>query len=285
MFKDTLFPAKITIRLNDALLDLSRPIVMGILNITPDSFFAGSRVFSPQQVVDRAAEMLQQGATILDMGAMSTRPGADAISLAEETDRLIPAIEAVHKAFPNAFLSADTYRASLAKAAVQAGASIINDVSGGSLDEHMFSTVASLNVPYILMHMRGKPANMQQNTQYDNLVANLMQELLNKANTLHRMGVSDIILDPGFGFAKTIEQNFTLLHQLHDLATLGYPVLAGLSRKSMIYKSLNCTADDALNGTTVLNTIALSRGARILRVHDVKPAVEAIQLWEKTVYA
>lgn len=258
---------------------------MGILNITPDSFYAGSRVITTQEVVDRAGKMLADGAFILDMGAMSTRPGAEAISANEEIDRLLPAMEAVHQAFPLAYLSADTYRADVAKLAAASGAAMINDVSGGALDEDMFSTMAQLKLPYVLMHMRGTPATMQQHASYENLMVELMQELHNKLNQLHQLGVTDLILDPGFGFAKTNEHNFKLLHQLNELCALGYPVLVGFSRKSMIYKSLKSTPEEALNGTTVLNTIALSQGARILRVHDVQPAVEAIQLWEKTIYA
>ncbi len=225
--------------------------------------------------------MLAEGATFLDLGAYSTRPGAVDISEQEEIDRLLPAVESLRKELPEALLSIDTFRSKVAEQALFAGANIINDVSGGSLDANMFETVARFKAPYVLMHMRGNPQTMQQHTHYNELVPEIIAELLNKARELHQLGVTDVILDPGFGFAKTIDQNFELLRQLDQLVLYGYPVLAGLSRKSMIYRTLKGTADTAQNGTTVLNTVALSKGARILRVHDVKPAAEAIQLWKK----
>lgn len=286
MVKDnSLFPLKSTLNAGGRCIDLSEPLVMGILNLTPDSFFAGSRLLAGEvdaqdRALERAAQQLEEGAAIIDLGAYSTRPGAAEISAAEEADRLLPVLEAVHKSFPEALLSVDTFRASVAEQAVAAGAHLINDVSGGNLDPDMFATVARLQVPYILMHMRGTPATMQSLTQYDDLLSEVTGELLRKAKQLERLGVKDILLDPGFGFAKTIDQNYALLRQLDTLVAYGYPVLVGLSRKSMIYKRLNTTPAEALNGTTVLNTLALSKGARILRVHDVKEAVETIKLYQ-----
>jgi len=283
MLKDTLFPTKITLNCQGKCIELSEPVVMGILNLTPDSFYGGSRQWqkSADELLDSAANMLKEGALFLDLGAYSTRPGADHISVEEEIDRLLPVVESLSKHLPNALLSVDTFRSQVAEKAILAGAHLINDVSGGTLDAQMFATVAKHKMPYVLMHMRATPQTMQQQTQYDNLVPDVMAELLNKARLLHEMGVADVILDPGFGFAKTIDQNFALLRQLDQLVLYGYPVLVGLSRKSMVYRTLKGTAETALNGTTVLNTIALSKGARILRVHDVKPAAEAIQLWKK----
>lgn len=286
MVKDnSLFPLKLTLNAGGRCIDLSEPLVMGILNLTPDSFYAGSRLLAGEadaqdRALERAAQQLEEGAAILDLGAYSTRPGAAEISAAEEADRLLPVLEAVHKAFPEALLSVDTFHASVAEQAVAAGAHLINDVSGGNLDPDMFATVARLQVPYILMHMRGTPATMQSLTQYDDLLSEVTGELLRKAKQLERLGVKDILLDPGFGFANTIDQNYALLRQLDTLVAYGYPVLVGLSRKSMIYKRLNTTPAEALNGTTVLNTLALSKGARILRVHDVKEAVETIKLYQ-----
>ncbi len=286
MLKDTRFPAKITINCQGRLLSLAEPRVMGILNLTPDSFYAGSRMLASgllhtDALLDKAGAMLRDGAAILDLGAYSTRPGAAEISEQEEIDRLVPAIEAIRKAFPEAFLSADTFRSGVARAAVAAGANLINDVGGGTLDDQIFAAVADLQVPYILMHMRGTPATMQAHTHYDNLLAEIAAHLLNRAHALHQLGVKDVIFDPGFGFAKTIDQNFELLRRLDEIVHLGYPVLAGISRKSMIYRSLGTDAAGALNGTTFLHAFALSAGARILRVHDVKPAAEAIQLYSK----
>jgi dihydropteroate synthase len=232
-------------------------------------------------LLERAANMLQEGARILDLGAYSTRPGAVDLSVQAEIDRLIPALQAVRQAFPDAFLSADTFRSEVARAAIAAGANLINDVGGGTLDDQMFATIGELQAPYILMHMRGTPATMQQHTQYENLVAEIAGFLLNQAQALHRLGVKDVLFDPGFGFAKTIDQNFELLRRLGEIVMLGYPVLAGISRKSMIYRTLGTDAAGALHGTTFLHAFALSAGARILRVHDVKPAAEAIQLYSK----
>jgi dihydropteroate synthase len=283
MLKDSFFPTKITMNCQGRCVDLSKPVVMGIFNLTPDSFYADSRWLGmpEEKLLAQAAQMLEEGALILDLGAYSTRPGAAAISEAEEADRLLPAVERLHRAFPAALLSVDTYRSQVARQAVEAGACMVNDVSGGGLDAEMFATVAALRVPYVLMHMRGNPQTMQQFTQYERVAGDVTSELLNKAKALHALGVADVLLDPGFGFAKTLEQNFELLRHLDELCAYGYPVLVGLSRKSMVYRSLNCSPAEALNGSTVLHTVALSKGARILRVHDVKPAVEAIQLWNR----
>lgn len=284
MVKDTLFPIKTTLQARGQLLSLDKPLVMGILNLTPDSFYAGSRLWEngklqEQLLVDRAGAMLAEGAALLDLGAYSTRPGAAEVATAEELSRMLPAIALLNQHFPNAWLSVDTFRASIAAEAVAAGAHIINDVSGGNLDELMFETVAKCGVPYILMHMRGTPASMSKLNTYQHLVTDVASELLRKAHRLKALGVKDIILDPGFGFAKNISQNFELLASLKDLSHFGYPLLAGVSRKSMIYKTLHTSAEEALNGTTFLHAFALSNGARILRVHDVKPAVEAVQLY------
>jgi len=286
MVKDTLFPVKTTLQAKGKLLSLEKPLVMGILNLTPDSFYAGSRLWEngrlqSQLLLDKAGSMLADGAAILDLGAYSTRPNASEVSPTEEADRLLPAVEMLVQHFPEAWLSADTFRAQVAAKAIEAGAHLINDVSGGNLDDDMFSTVAHYQVPYVLMHMRGTPASMTSLNQYQHLITDVASELINKATRLRELGVVDIILDPGFGFAKDISQNFRLLESLHYFSRWGYPVLAGISRKSMIYRSLGSTAEEALNGTTFLHAFALSHGARILRVHDVKAADEAVRLYKK----
>ncbi len=281
--KDTVFGQKYTLNCRGRLIDLSEPRLMGILNLTPDSFYDGSRLplTGEKALLARAETMLTEGATFLDIGGYSTRPQAAEISAAEETERVLPAIRSLRRHFPEALLSVDTFRADVADAAADAGADLINDVSGGTLDDRMFETVARLQLPYICMHMRGTPATMQSLTQYDDLVTDIYRELVEKAVALNQLGVKDVILDPGFGFAKTIDQNFKLLRELQQLTLAGYPLLVGLSRKSMVYKTLGTTAAEALNGTTVLHAWALERGARILRVHDVQPALEAIQLWKR----
>lgn len=268
------------IRIGDRLLDLSMPVVMGILNVTPDSFFSGSRIPS-EKVVEEASLMLEEGAAILDIGGYSTRPGAQEVSVKEELARVVPAISAVRIAFPDCVISVDTFRSLVAKEAVDAGANIINDVSGGNLDHHMFEMVAQLKVPYILMHSKGDPKTMQSLVNYDNLLNDLIYYFGQKLGELKQLGVYDVIIDLGFGFAKTIDQNFELLRNLEAFTLLGQPVLAGLSRKSMIWKTLNTTAEHALNGTTALHMLALQGGASILRVHDVKAATETITLWKK----
>jgi dihydropteroate synthase len=268
-----------TLNLKGRLIDLRTPAIMGILNITPDSFYGGNRVEGTDAVVRKAGEMLAQGATFLDMGGYSSRPGAADISVEDERARVVPAIEAVLKAFPEAFISVDTFRAEVARAAVEAGACMVNDISGGSLDEAMFATIASLQIPYVLMHMRGTPQTMTSLTQYKNLLPEMFAYFQQKIFQLRQLGVKDIILDPGFGFAKTPDQNYQLLRNWDYFKPLGMPVLAGLSRKSMIHKKLQISVEDALNGTTVLNTIALMKGADILRVHDVREATEAVKLF------
>ena len=279
MAKDTFFQKKVTINAGGKLIDLSVPKVMGIINVTPDSFFAGSRKQNTTDAVFMAEKMLNEGAAFLDIGAYSSRPGANDISPQEETDRLLPVIEAIAKAFPEAVLSVDTFRAAVAEAAVKAGAHIINDISGGSLDDEMFATVARLQVPYILMHTKGTPQNMQEKAQYEDIFAEVFDYFAAKIYRLRELHVHDVILDPGFGFAKTPAQSFQLLQQMKGFELLKMPVLAGISRKGMIYKTLGGTAETALNGTTVLNTMALLNGASILRVHDVKEAVETVKLF------
>ncbi|MEO7213806.1 dihydropteroate synthase [Mucilaginibacter sp.] len=278
--KDTFFQKKVTLNAGGKLIDLSSPKVMGIINITPDSFYAGSRKTDTASVIQQAEKMLTDGATFLDLGAYSSRPGALDISVDEETGRLLPAVEAIVKNVPEAIISIDTFRASVAEAAIKAGAHIINDISGGSLDAEMFATVARLQVPYILMHMKGTPQNMVQQAQYEDIFAEVFDYFVRRIYQLKKLGVHDIIIDPGFGFAKTAEQGYALMSRMQEFNLLQLPVLAGVSRKRMIYGLLGHTAEEALNGTTVLNTIALTKGAGILRVHDVREAVEAVKIWE-----
>lgn len=280
MLKDTFFNKKESLNAGGRLIDLSTPKVMGIINLTPDSFFADSRKPAVADALQQAESMLADGATFLDLGAYSSRPGAADISVPEETDRLIPVVEAIASALPQAVLSIDTFRAQVAEAAIKAGAHIINDISGGQLDADMFATVARLQVPYILMHMRGNPQNMTTLTEYEDVFGEVFDYFVNKYHELKQLGVKDVILDPGFGFAKKAEQSYALLNRMHEFAPLELPVLAGVSRKRMIYGLLGNTAAEALNGTTVLNTIALQKGASILRVHDVKEAVEVVKLWQ-----
>ncbi|SMG34193.1 dihydropteroate synthase [Sphingobacterium psychroaquaticum] len=267
-----------SINIKGKLFTFDRPLVMGILNITPDSFYDGGQHNNVEQAMVKANELLINGADIIDIGAYSSRPGAPLISVQEELNRAIPVIEKLHKAYPDAILSIDTFRAEVAEAAITAGAHIINDVSGGTIDPNMFATVAQLQVPYILMHMRGIPENMQELTTYDDIVEDVATFLAEKVNQLRALGVKDIILDPGFGFAKNLDQNYELLHRLEELQYLGLPILGGLSRKSMIYKKLNITPSEALTGTIVLNTILLTKGIHILRVHDVAEAKQTIDL-------
>jgi dihydropteroate synthase len=267
-----------TLNCKGRLLIIRKPIVMGILNITPDSFYAGSRLQETGKIIDTVGRMIEEGAAIIDIGGQSTRPGSEKISAAEEAERVLPVIEHIKKQFPEIFISTDTYYASVAKEVVNAGADMVNDISAGLLDPAMPDTVAGLNVPFIAMHMKGNPQNMQSMAQYENLIAELINYFTERINHLEKAGIKDIIIDPGFGFAKTMAHNFLLLDQLDHLRILKKPLLAGLSRKSMIYKTLNTTPEEALNGTSVLNTIALMRGAKILRVHDVKEAMECIKL-------
>lgn len=254
------------------------PVVMGILNVTPDSFYPGSRV-SIAEIADRAGEMLVAGAGMLDLGGYSTRPGAASVSPQEEIDRLAPALEAISAAFPEAVVSVDTFRASVAREAVRLGAAIINDIGGGTLDGEMFATVAELKVPYILMHMRGTPATMQQLTDYSDVTAEVLEDLAFKTDELRQLGVCDVIIDPGFGFAKTVDQNYELLAGMPALRRIQAPILAGISRKTMIWKELGITPSESLNGTTALNMACLMQGADILRVHDVKEAAETVAIF------
>ncbi len=269
-----------TINCRGTLLDLSSPVVMGILNVTPDSFFADSRANNVLSLLAQAEKQLLEGAKILDIGGMSTRPGAEMINESTELNRIVPAIRAITRAFPEAIVSVDTFRANIARACVDEGAHIVNDVSGGSLDDNMFAKIADLNVPYILMHMRGTPQTMQSLTQYDDVALEILDFFIEKVGLLRGLGVKDIILDVGFGFAKNTEQNFELLRKLSVFKILECPILAGVSRKGMIWKTLGVTAEESLNGTTAAHIFALQGGTKILRVHDVKAAVEAICIFE-----
>ena len=267
-----------TLNCKGKLLVLDKPIVMGIINVTPDSFYAVSRRTFLDDILREAEKMLGDGATILDIGGESTRPGSEEIPLDEELARVIPAIEGICKRFPESIISVDTYHAAIAAKAVQAGAAIVNDISSGSLDSEMITTVASLQVPYAAMHMKGTPKTMNKLASYDDVVLDVLDFFIKKIEECRQAGIKDVIVDVGFGFAKTISHNLTLLKKLSILKILEKPILVGLSRKATIYKTLETTPENALNGTTVLNTIALQNGANILRVHDVKEAMEAIKL-------
>lgn len=280
MTKNTFFRKKVTLNAGGRLIDLSSPKVMGIINITPDSFFADSRKPGVDEALQQAQKMLADGATFLDIGAYSSRPGAVDISVQEETDRLLPVVEAIAAQFPDAIMSIDTFRATVAEAAVKGGAHIINDISGGMLDGDMFATVARLQVPYILMHMKGTPQTMNQLAEYDDVFSEVFDYFISKYSELKQLGVHDVILDPGFGFAKKAEHSYALMNRMNEFNMLGLPVLTGISRKRMLYGLLGNTAEEALNGTTALNTIALTKGTNILRVHDVKEAVETVKIWE-----
>jgi len=271
-----------TINVGGNLMDLGEPQVMGILNITPDSFYSASRKNTEGEIEERVERILAEGGSIIDIGAYSSRPGADNISPEEEMKRLRGALRILRSVAPDAVVSVDTFRADVAKMCVEEyGVQIINDISGGELDSKMFETVAALGVPYILMHMKGNPQTMQVEPHYDDLLTEMLQYFGHKVQQLHELGVKDIILDPGFGFAKTLEHNYELMNRMQDLQVLGLPMLVGVSRKSMIYKLLGGTPEGALNGTSVLNTLALLKGASILRVHDVKEAVEVVQIVKK----
>jgi dihydropteroate synthase len=279
--KNTDFQQKLMLNVRGSLLDLSKPKIMAVLNLTPDSFYDGGRNNSLKNALKKSEELLAEGADILDLGAYSSRPGAEHVAEETEYERLIHIITAISKEFPQALLSVDTFRSNIAKAAIGAGAHIINDISAGEMDENMFQTIAELKVPYILMHMRGTPKTMTQLTDYHDLLAEISQYFSQKIKQLNELGVQDLIIDPGFGFAKTIDQNYELLANLDHLKTLGHPILVALSRKSMIYKVLETDAESALNGTTAANTIALMSGANILRVHDVTEAKEATKIVNK----
>ena len=270
-----------TINVRGRLVSLDEPQVMGILNVTPDSFFATSRCRSEEEIRQRVCMMRREGATMVDIGAYSSRPGAEEVSVEEELRRLLPAVGIVREEWPDAIISVDTFRAEVARQAVEAGADIVNDISGGEMDKDMFRTVAELHVPYILMHMQGTPQDMQKAPHYDNLMCEVFRSLGERVEELHEMGVADVIVDPGFGFGKTMAQNYEMMARLGEFRLLGCPILVGISRKSMVYRLLDTTPEESLNGTTALNTIALMNGASILRVHDVREAVEAIKIYRQ----
>lgn len=273
-----------TINCKGQLINLSNPKVMGVLNITPDSFYDGGKYKNDVSILRQVEQMLTDGATFVDVGAYSSRPNADYVTEDEELRRLLPIVKLILKQFPEAVLSIDTFRSKVAKQSITAGAALINDISSGKLDTNMMETVAKLQVPYIMMHMRGNPKTMQSLTLYENVVKDILFYFSERISVAKNLGINDVIIDPGFGFAKTIEQNFEILNTLDLFKIIEKPLLVGISRKSMIYKTLNISAKDALNGTTVLNTISLHKGASILRVHDVKAAVECVKL-VKTMHA
>lgn len=281
MLKDTFFAPKTTLNCKGKIINLSTPIVMGVINIGPDSFYDGGKYRNKLDYIDRADELLGQGALILDVGAASSRPGAQLIDPKLEMKRLLPALESVTGKFPEAIISVDTYNSEVAEAAVNAGAHIINDISAGEIDSRMFEIVARLNVPYIMMHMKGIPENMQDNPVYEDIVKEIIFYFAKKTDQLRNMGVHDIILDPGFGFGKNLDDSYRLLNGLDYFRIFDLPLMVGFSRKSMINKVLGTSPEKALNGTTVLNTIALQKGAKILRVHDAREALEAIKIVEK----
>ena len=270
-----------TINIGGRPLSFDRPMVMGILNVTPDSFFATSRCRGEEEIRQRVCRMRCEGADMVDIGAYSTRPGAEDVTPEEELRRLLPAISIVREEWPEAVISVDTFRAEVARCAIEAGADMINDISGGEMDKEMFSAIADLHVPYVLMHMQGTPQDMQRAPHYENLMCEVFRSLGERVELLHEMGVADVIIDPGFGFGKTLEQNYEMMARLGEFRLLECPILVGISRKSMIYRLLDSTPEQSLNGTTALNTIALMNGADILRVHDVKEAVEAVNIYQQ----
>jgi dihydropteroate synthase len=280
MAEKNFFEPKQSLNIKGKLIDLSTPKVMGILNITPDSFYSNSRTKSIDEALTKAAQFLKEGATFIDIGGYSSRPGAKDISTTEEVDRLVPVVESLTKGFPEAIISIDTFRAKVAEETILAGAHIINDIASGDMDDQMFETVAKLQVPYMIMHMQGTPQNMQQNPVYDNVLLEVIDYLAKKIELLKALHIHDVIIDPGFGFGKTTKHNYELLNQMEAFKIFKLPILAGFSRKGMIYKTLGTSAAEALNGTSVLNTIALQKGAGILRVHDVKEAIECVRLVE-----
>lgn len=273
-----------TINCKGKLIDLSSPKIMGILNLTPDSFYDGGKYKNESEILSQVYMMLKNGATFIDVGAYSSRPNADHISETEELNRLLPIITLILKEFPEILVSIDTFRSQVAKSGIEAGAALVNDISAGMLDEQMLEIVSKLQVPYIMMHMKGTPQTMQKQTDYDNLIKDILFYFSERIAKAKSFGIIDMIVDPGFGFAKTYEQNFEILNNLDLFNTLDKPILVGLSRKSMIYKTLENSAKEALNGTTVLNTIALQKKASILRVHDVKEAVECVKLIQQLNY-
>lgn len=278
--KDTFFSNKYNMNCEGKLIDLSTPRIMGILNLTPDSFFDGGKNNSVKKALLQVEKMILDGATFIDIGGYSSRPNATNVSSEEEITRTAPIIEIIKKQFPNALISIDTFRSDVAKAAINSGACIINDISAGKLDDKMFELVMEVKTPYIAMHMRGTPQDMQSKATYTNVASEVVKELSNITNTLALNGVNDVIIDPGFGFSKTLEQNYKLLNNLELLQVLKRPILVGISRKSMIYKLLQIDPEEAMNGTTAVNTIALLKGANILRVHDVKEAAEITSIFK-----
>lgn len=270
-----------TINCKGNLIDLSTPKIMGILNLTPDSFYDGGKFTDEKAILNQTEKMLKESASFIDVGAYSSRPGAEHVSEQEELNRILPIVELILRKFPDIILSIDTYRSKIAKNCLELGAAMINDISAGRLDEKMLPTIAHFKVPYIMMHMRGNPQTMQQQTDYNNLVVDIIKYFSERIAAAKSLGIVDLIIDPGFGFAKTITQNYKLLTKLELFKNLNHPLLAGLSRKSMIYKTLQTDAENALNGTTALNMVALLNGANILRVHDVKEAHECIKLSEQ----
>ena len=267
-----------TINCKGKLIDLSSPKVMGILNITPDSFYDGGKYKDEKSIILQVEKMLNEGATFIDVGAYSSRPGAEHVSKEEELKRIVPIVDLLITNFPDIYLSIDTFRSEVAKKCIEAGAAIINDISGGQLDVKMIPTVGKLRVPYIMMHMKGTVQTMQQHTQYDDLIKEMIYYFSERIAEAKKHQITDVIIDPGFGFSKTLEQNYELLSNLELLNMLEKPMLVGVSRKSMIYKLLNTSPNEALNGTSIINTIALQKGAKILRVHDVKEAMECIAI-------
>lgn len=278
--EDKSFPQKNTLQIDGRLISWKKPQLMGIVNLTPDSFFEGSRAEkSLEKVAELASSHISDGASILDLGGYSSRPGAAEVSLQEEIDRVIPAVQWIVANYPDTLISVDTFRAKVAEEAVKSGAQIVNDISAGDLDIDMIPTIARLQVPYIAMHMRGNPQNMQKKTNYSDILGEILYYFAEKLEQFRKFGIKDVIIDPGFGFAKTLDQNYFLLRNLHQFQRLSLPVLVGISRKSMISKALEIEAGDALNGTTALNMFALCNGANILRVHDVKEANETLKLY------
>jgi dihydropteroate synthase len=269
-----------TLNCNGRLLTIDKPVVMGIINATPDSFYAGSRFSGTDKILLQAEKIISEGAEIIDIGGQSTRPGSEQISEEEELKRVIAGIESIHKKFPDTIISIDTYYSGVATKGVNAGAGIVNDISSGSMDEQMIPAVAMLGVPYVIMHMKGTLQTMQKHANYEDVTREVLDFFIQKKEECRKAGIHDVIIDPGFGFAKTIQQNFELLKNLSIFQMPEAPILAGISRKSSIYKTLGVSAEEALNGTTVLNTIALMNGAKILRVHDVKEAKDVVKLWE-----
>ena len=270
-----------TINCKGQLIDLTTPKLMGILNVTPNSFYDGGMYKSSSEMLTKVGKMLSEGATFIDVGAYSSKPSAEYVSEEEELQRIIPIINLILEYYPQALLSVDTFRSEVAKVCIENGAAIINDISAGNLDDKMLETIAKYNIPYIMMHMRGTPETMQKMTTYDDIVKEILFYFSEKVSKARSFGVNDLIIDPGFGFAKTLDQNYEVLQKMELFEILELPLLVGFSRKSMIYKTLQSSAEEALNGTTVLNTVALIKGAKILRVHDVKEAMECVTLFNK----